>query len=667
MKKNMVIFLATFFLMVITLASYVVAGDGPDIKFNQTFLYYYNDYGTITIKGLSSVYTDSAIIPDEIDNTAVTAIDDYAFSQTWLTRINIPDGISEIGENVFSGCSFLTNIEVSPSNSNFASIDGVLFNKKDKKLLAYPIGKTEGTYSIPDGIVSIGPEAFYTSNLMSIKIPDSVERIEECAFTNCDGLFKITIPANVTDIKDNAFVACDNLSNIKVSADNKRYCVYDGILYDKEYNILICLPLGKKIDANKEFYHDGFDFEEGTEGIAGYAFAGCMISKIDLPNTIHFIGDGAFAVCRGLNSIRIPNKVTTISAETFSNCENLAKVTLPDNIREIGDRAFNECVSLSEINIPQNLEYIGEKAFQGCSRLTNLELPETVMFIGEDAFSGCGQLILTVVNGSYAMQYAQEHNLSYEYADNTDWLNAPMENEYDNDVNNTADFSEPSYSDDSTTADSFEMLPDFSIYSYSDVLIYNANDIIDRIQNAAYSGDAVSMACLGDIYYYGLVDEYYDEVQAFEWYQSAADLGDAYAMYRTGLMYECGTGVAQDYEKAEEWYLKSADKGNADAMLAIGLLYYDDVSKQIEWYKKAASAGSVGAMYNLGDVYYYGMDIDQDFEEAFKWYNQAADAGDEWAMAVISEMYRNGEGVQQDEEKADEWYNKAIENGFIGY
>ena len=63
-----------------------------------------------------------------------------------------------------------------------------------------------------------------------------------------------------------------------------------------------------------------------------------------------------------------------------------------------------------------------------------------------------------------------------------------------------------------------------------------------------------------------------DYAKAREWYEKAADKGDADAMSNLGLLYGNGQGVAQDYAKAREWYEKAADKGDASAMFSLGLL-----------------------------------------------------------------------------------------------
>ena len=77
-------------------------------------------------------------------------------------------------------------------------------------------------------------------------------------------------------------------------------------------------------------------------------------------------------------------------------------------------------------------------------------------------------------------------------------------------------------------------------------------------------------------------------------------------MSNLGLLYDNGLGVAQDYAKAREWYEKAADKGDANAMASLGLLYHNgqgvaqDYAKAREWYEKAADKGDADAMVNLG-------------------------------------------------------------------
>jgi hypothetical protein len=113
-------------------------------------------------------------------------------------------------------------------------------------------------------------------------------------------------------------------------------------------------------------------------------------------------------------------------------------------------------------------------------------------------------------------------------------------------------------------------------------------------------------------------------------------------MNKLGDLYYDGRGVAQDYGKAREWYQKAADAGNAVAMNKLGDLYYDgrgvaqDYGKAREWYQKAVDAGNTDAMYNLGVLYEYGRGVAQDYGKAREWYQKAADAGNTDAKQALA-------------------------------
>ncbi|MFH6936369.1 leucine-rich repeat domain-containing protein [Flavobacterium sp. FlaQc-30] len=220
-----------------------------------------------------------------------------------LASITIPKSIKDIGDIAFRECYNMQNYEVEKGNTQFGSINGVLFNKKQDTLIAYPNGK-KGKYTIPNGTVVIGNSAFacctinsiyipktvkiikgdafrYCHNLNKLKIPDSVEEIGVLSFANCNSLERIKLGNSISDVNMYILSENKNLLKIKISNKNLKFSSKNGILYNKSRDTLVMYPKGKK---------------------GGFI----------IPENINCIKKGAFESCKGLTKIVIPESVTTI-------------------------------------------------------------------------------------------------------------------------------------------------------------------------------------------------------------------------------------------------------------------------------------------------------------------------------------------------------------------
>ena len=106
--------------------------------------------------------------------------------------------------------SIQPQVETSPASFD---LNNDLFEIKDGVLLRYN-GKEEHV-QIPEGVTQIGEKAFYEcSDLASITIPGSVTQIGDYAFTNCHFQTSITIPDSVTQIGEYAFCCCKSLRQL---------------------------------------------------------------------------------------------------------------------------------------------------------------------------------------------------------------------------------------------------------------------------------------------------------------------------------------------------------------------------------------------------------------------------------------------------------------------
>ncbi len=129
------------------------------------------------------------------------AIGDRAFDSCHaLQTVALPDSVQSVGKDAFAHCGRLAAILVSPGNPRFASTDGALFRTADGALIAYPPGKTEDTYSVPQGTQSIGDRVFCECFFTAVTLPESLLSIGDQAFYNCRNLASVNLPDGLQTI-----------------------------------------------------------------------------------------------------------------------------------------------------------------------------------------------------------------------------------------------------------------------------------------------------------------------------------------------------------------------------------------------------------------------------------------------------------------------------------
>lgn len=213
-----------------------------------------------------------------------------------IEKVVIKDGITSIENEVFSGYSSMTSIEI-PDSVTY--IGAVAF--KDCTALT--------SIKIPNGLKYIYVSTFSNcSSLTSIDIPYGVEMIETSAFANCSSLTSINIPDSVTDIKILAFSGCSSLTSINIP--------------------------------------------NSVKNIGERAFENCtVLTSIDIPDSITTINFLSFSGCSSLTSVNIPNSVTNIVEGAFENCTTLTSIEIPESVNTLGEGVFYGCSNLESITI----------------------------------------------------------------------------------------------------------------------------------------------------------------------------------------------------------------------------------------------------------------------------------------------------------------------------
>ena len=137
-------------------------------------------------------------IPDNI-----VSIGDYAFEGTDVSGdITLPSKLEEFYPSVFRYCQNIKNIYVNEGNKNYVSVDGVLLKSDKSTIVAYPNGKLDTTYYIPEGVKEVDCDAFCGScNLKEVIFPNSVSKVTN-PFYWCTELENLVIPKSVTEFTD---------------------------------------------------------------------------------------------------------------------------------------------------------------------------------------------------------------------------------------------------------------------------------------------------------------------------------------------------------------------------------------------------------------------------------------------------------------------------------
>ena len=287
----------------------------------------------------------SSLISINISNS-VKNIGNGAFSECKsLSKINIPSSVVNMNGNPF--CDW--NGDLHNESKAFVYEHQVLFNKDKTTLIAYRSKDTN--YIIPNGVTHIGDEAFSgCESLTSINIPNSVTNIGNCAFYGCGFLKSINIPDSVTNIGDRAFSFCRSLTNINipssvVNMNGNPFCDWDGDLHNEskafvyEHQVLFNKDKTSLIAYRSK--EKNYIIPNSVTNIGNRAFRGCKsLTKINIPDGVTHIGDEAFSWCESLTKINIPDGMTHIGDEAFSWCENIPSKIQSDIINRFGEKVF---------------------------------------------------------------------------------------------------------------------------------------------------------------------------------------------------------------------------------------------------------------------------------------------------------------------------------------
>lgn len=383
---------------------------------------------TIKSHALSKFQLEEITLPD-----SVTMVEPYAFSESYLNKINHSDDL-RLPYSSVDGC-FAFNINNSwGGGSGYAleRVDNVLYFDKVTAIGIYKgsdeVSLTELT--LREGTKYIETSAFADiATLTSIVLPSTLKEIDENAFANCN-ISSVVIPASVTKVANNAFKGCSNLQTIDVLGDIllpedvTDSALYKGQAYDGLYY------KGTKVtgiaDLTKKFIY----IKDGTTAMAEDAFAGVTTFKaVYIPKTLKLVSN-AFTGCsenakylfqgqfQGGTGIKISQALYNVDVDKNGFVYSVgqddvtlagyygeqSEVTVPSEyngkpVTIIGEQAFVGNTDITKVVIGDGVLNIYGGAFANCTKLKEVSISASVRMINNLAFSGCSGLKTVTLSG----------------------------------------------------------------------------------------------------------------------------------------------------------------------------------------------------------------------------------------------------------------------------
>ena len=236
-------------------------------------------------------------------------IESYAFRNTAIYDIVIPDAMDFISSNCFKDCDNLTGVI---SGNNITGIGSFAFDGCDSLLEYYP----------PDSLVKISNNAFSNCVSMSGLDLNQVEEIGSSAFLNCSSLSgELIIPDSVTSLGHNCFEGTS----------------YSGV------------SIGSGITFIQDVVFKNAD----------------SLTHIEIPSWIETIGQGSFNGCDALGSFTLNEGLRNISPSfssynqyigSFEGCTSLSGIIeFPSSLENLGRNAFQGCSQVSGLRFKSSI------------------------------------------------------------------------------------------------------------------------------------------------------------------------------------------------------------------------------------------------------------------------------------------------------------------------
>ena len=310
--------------------------DGPDNSGAYTTQYEVTQrpdgtYTAVAYGQNPDIYGESHVV----GNTAVIFMDNSS-----LHVINGNDTVVDNTEEI-TGHIPSETVDYSSSIPKYTIVDDTIVADK-----AYYLSSQLENMSLPSGVKEIGQFAFSRTEVVSVTLPDGVERIDYGAFYHCDRLSEVDLPQTVMKIEPYAFSETPWVEEFLAGKGS----------------------INNNLDVNLNASSGDFLVRGGA--LIAYRGTG---SNVTIPDGVRIIAAGCFKGNQNLKSVALPDTLISIGEEAFYGCSSLAEVSFGGREKEILDRAFAGTL-ISVKDKPDRIFNIGIGAFDDLDKASGLNI-----------------------------------------------------------------------------------------------------------------------------------------------------------------------------------------------------------------------------------------------------------------------------------------------------
>lgn len=357
-------------------------------------------------------------IPNKLTDydVKVTGIAANALNGSVAQTVNIGAGIETIDVTALSGLTLAT-VNVAEGNTNFSSLNGVLYNKKQTTLLLYPQGQGS-PFALPESLTAIGDNAF----------PGS----------------KVDHPLNLTSaLTTPPTLGSTPFSRVKgIYVDETLRSTYDSQWSDYASLIQTVYPANLQAEGltltrneDKTYTITGF----ASEAPSGeWSVPGSLTNEDICTYEVTGIAANLCQDNSSLTTVTIPAAITTIGAGAFAGCSNEAfainVAAENSNYASLAGALYDKGLTTlyavpahaTTIDFPASLTTIDSQAFRG-SKLTTLHLTAGISYVDYTIFNACTGLTAITAAEDNAF-FAAEDNILYNKTKTSLLLSAKKSN-----------------------------------------------------------------------------------------------------------------------------------------------------------------------------------------------------------------------------------------------